>query len=71
MAKTQYSISHDAKRKGRPSGFVLPVKDVRLLAGAGFVTVIAGDMTLMPGLPSLPAGASIDIDEQGQIVGLY
>lgn len=71
MAKTQYSISHDAKRKGRPSGFVLPVKDVRLLAGAGFVTVIAGDMTLMPGLPSLPAGASIDIDEHGQIVGLY
>lgn len=71
MAKTQYSISHDAKRKGRPSGFVLPVKDVRLLAGAGFVTVIAGDMTLMPGLPSVPAGASIDLDEQGQIVGLY
>jgi formate--tetrahydrofolate ligase len=71
MAKTQYSISHDAKRKGRPSDFVLPVKDVRLLAGAGFVTVIAGDMTLMPGLPSSPAGASIDLDEQGQIVGLY
>lgn len=71
MAKTQYSISHDAKRKGRPSEFLLPVKDVRLLAGAGFVTVLAGDMTLMPGLPSLPAGAAIDIDERGELVGLY
>ncbi len=71
MAKTQYSISHDAKRKGRPSDFLLPVKDVRLLAGAGFVTVLAGDMTLMPGLPSLPAGAAIDIDEHGELVGLY
>ncbi len=71
MAKTQYSISHDAKRKGRPSDFLLPVKDVRLLAGAGFVTVLAGEMTLMPGLPSRPAGDAIDIDESGEIVGLY
>lgn len=71
MAKTQYSISHDARLKGRPSDFLLPVKDARLLAGAGFVTVLAGDMTLMPGLPSQPAGAAIDIDERGEIVGLY
>jgi formate--tetrahydrofolate ligase len=71
MAKTQYSISHDAAKKGRPSGFLLPVSDVRLLAGAGFVTVIAGNMQLMPGLPSNPAGASIDIDGQGRVVGLY
>lgn len=71
MAKTQYSISHDPARKGRPSDFLLPVTDVRLLAGAGFVTAIAGNMQLMPGLPSNPAGASIDVDEHGEIVGLY
>lgn len=71
MAKTQYSISHDSRRKGRPRDFLLPVTDARLLAGAGFVTVLAGDITLMPGLPSHPAGAAIDIDERGEIVGLY
>jgi formate--tetrahydrofolate ligase len=71
MAKTQYSISHDASKKGRPSGFLLPVSDVRLLAGAGFVTAIAGNMQLMPGLPSHPAGASIDVDARGEVVGLY
>jgi len=71
MAKTQYSFTHEAARKGRPTDFVLPIKDVRLLAGAGFVTAIAGDMILMPGLSSNPAGASIDIDDAGEIVGLY
>jgi formate--tetrahydrofolate ligase len=71
MAKTQYSISHDPALKGRPRGFRLQVKDARLLAGAGFVTVVAGNMMLMPGLPSQPAGDSIDVDEAGEVVGLY
>jgi formate--tetrahydrofolate ligase len=71
MAKTQYSISHDPALKGRPTGFRLPVKSVRLLAGAGFVTVVAGNIMLMPGLPTTPAGASIDVDDSGEVVGLY
>ncbi len=71
MAKTQYSISHDPAKKGRPRDFTLAIRDARLLAGAGFVTVVAGAITLMPGLPSVPAGASIDLDASGEIVGLY
>jgi formate--tetrahydrofolate ligase len=71
MAKTHLSLSHDPKLKGRPTGFTLPVRDVRLSAGAGFVYPLCGDMLTMPGLPSDPAGAHIDIDEQGQAVGLH
>jgi formate--tetrahydrofolate ligase len=71
MAKTHLSLSHDPKLKGRPTGFTLPVRDVRLSAGAGFVYPLCGSMMTMPGLPSDPAGAHIDIDEQGNIVGLY
>jgi formate--tetrahydrofolate ligase len=71
MAKTQYSLSHDAALKNRPTGFQLPIRDVRLSAGAGFVTPLVGEMRTMPGLPSRPGGENIDIDENGNTVGLF
>jgi formyltetrahydrofolate synthetase len=71
MAKTQSSLSHDPKLKGRPTGWRLPVRDARLFAGAGFVTVYCGNMMTMPGLPTRPAGEDVDIDEDGRIVGLF
>jgi formyltetrahydrofolate synthetase len=71
MAKTQYSLSHDAALKGRPSGFRVPIREVRLSAGAGFVTPLAGEMRTMPGLPSKPGGENIDLDSDGEIVGLF
>jgi len=71
MAKTQYSLSHDAALKGRPSGFRVPIREVRLSAGAGFVTPLVGEMRTMPGLPSKPGGENIDIDANGNIVGLF
>jgi len=71
VAKTQYSLSHDPALKGRPSGFKVPIREVRLSAGAGFVTPLAGEMRTMPGLPSHPAGEHIDIDAQGEIIGLF
>ena len=71
MAKTQYSLSHDAALKGRPTGFRIPIREVRLSAGAGFVTPLAGEMRTMPGLPSRPGGENIDIDANGEIVGLF
>jgi len=71
MAKTQYSLSHDANLKGRPSGFTVPIRDIRLSAGAGFITPLAGEMRTMPGLPSRPGGENIDIDADGNIVGLF
>jgi formate--tetrahydrofolate ligase len=71
MAKTHLSLSHDPKLKGRPRGFTLPVRDVRLSSGAGFVYPLCGEMMTMPGLPSDPAGAYMDIDERGEVVGLH
>lgn len=71
MAKTHLSLSHDPKAKGRPTGFTLPVRDVRLSAGAGFVYPLCGTMLTMPGLPHDPAGAHMDIDEKGEVVGLH
>ncbi len=71
MAKTQYSLSHDASLKGRPTGFTVPIREVRLSAGAGFITPICGEMRTMPGLPSRPGGEKIDIDADGNIVGLF
>jgi formate--tetrahydrofolate ligase len=71
MAKTQYSLSHDAKLLGRPTGFRVPIREVRLAAGAGFITPLAGDMRTMPGLNSKPGGERIDIDADGNIVGLF
>lgn len=71
MAKTQYSLSHDPKLLGAPKGWRLPVREVRLAAGAGFVYPICGDISTMPGLPSRPAFMDIDIDEDGVIQGLF
>jgi formyltetrahydrofolate synthetase len=71
MAKSQYSLSHDASLKGRPTGWRLPIREVRLSAGAGFVTPLAGEMRTMPGLPSRPGGEHIDLDAEGEIVGLF
>jgi formate--tetrahydrofolate ligase len=71
MAKTPLSLSHDPSLKGRPKGFTLPIKEVRLLAGAGFLTAVCSGIQLMPGLPRKPAGERIDLDPKaGQIVGL-
>jgi formate--tetrahydrofolate ligase len=71
MAKTQYSLSTDPGLKGRPSGFDVPLRDVRVSAGAGFVVVLTGDIVTMPGLPRKPSAELIDIDETGQVVGLF
>jgi formate--tetrahydrofolate ligase len=71
IAKTQYSLSHDPSLKGRPTDFRLPIRDVQVHAGAGFVTAFAGDMRTMPGLPSHPAGEKIDLDSQGHVQGLF
>jgi formate--tetrahydrofolate ligase len=71
MAKSQYSLSHDAALKGAPTGWRLPIREVRLSAGAGFVTPLAGEMRTMPGLPSKPGGENIDLDPEGEIVGLF
>jgi formate--tetrahydrofolate ligase len=71
VAKTHLSLSHDPNLKGRPTGFLFPVREVRLAAGAGFIYPLAGDMRTMPGLPSRPAGEKIDIDGDGNVVGLF
>jgi formate--tetrahydrofolate ligase len=71
MAKTQYSLSHDPKLLGRPTAFRVPIREVRLAAGAGFITPLAGDMRTMPGLNSKPGGERIDIDADGNVVGLF
>lgn len=70
MAKTQYSFSTDPDARGAPTGFTLPVREVRLSAGAGFVVVLCGDIMTMPGLPRVPAAAGIGMSEAGQVVGL-
>ena len=71
LAKTHLSLSHDPSLKGAPTGFRLPVREVRASVGAGFIYPICGDMRTMPGLASKPAAISIDLDENGDIVGLY
>ena len=71
IAKTHLSISSDPTLRGAPTGWRLPVREVRLSAGAGFVYAICGDMRTMPGLGSHPAAFDIDLDENGEIVGLY
>lgn len=70
IAKTQYSLSHDAARLGRPTGFRLPVREVRLCAGAGFVLALTDGINLMPRLPREPRARKIDLAADGQIVGL-
>jgi formyltetrahydrofolate synthetase len=71
MAKTHLSLSHDPNIKGRPDGFTLPIRDIRLSAGAGFLYPLCGEMRTMPGLPSVPAGTKVDIDSEGKVVGLF
>jgi len=71
MAKTHLSISHDPALKNAPSGFTLPVREVRASVGAGFIYPIIGAMRTMPGLPSKPAFMNVDIDENGEVVGLF
>jgi len=71
MAKTQASISDDPARVGRPDGFTLTVREVRVSAGAGFIVPITGSIMTMPGLPKRPAALSIDIDEDEKITGLF
>ncbi|MBN2579598.1 MAG: formate--tetrahydrofolate ligase [Pirellulales bacterium] len=71
IAKTQYSLSTDPLLVGRPKNFDVPLRDVMLASGAGFVVVLTGDIMTMPGLPKVPAAEAIDIDENGQIVGLF
>jgi len=71
MAKTHLSISHDPTLKGRPKNFRVPIRDIRASVGAGFLYPLLGDMRTMPGLPSDPAGAHIDIDKDGNVVGLF
>lgn len=71
MAKTQNSISHNASWRGAPKDYTFPVRDVQLYAGAGFVVALAGDIMTMPGLPKVPAAYSIDVDEMGNISGLF
>ena len=71
MAKTQYSFSTDPNLRGAPTGHSVPVREVRLSAGAGFIVVICGDIMTMPGLPRVPSAESIFINEEGQIDGLF
>ena len=71
IAKTQYSMSDDPKALGAPVGHTLHIRQVRLSAGAGFVVVFAGDIIAMPGLPKVPAAENIDVNEDGQITGLF
>ena len=71
MAKTQYSFTTDPSRRGAPTGFTIPVREVRLSAGAGFIVAICGEIMTMPGLPSVPAAESIDLNQNGQIEGLF
>ena len=71
IAKTQYSLSDDPILLGRPSGFNVKVREIRLAAGAGFLVVVTGSIMTMPGLPKVPAAEAIDIDENGKIYGLF
>ncbi len=71
MAKTQYSLSDDPTRLGRPTGFSVTVRELRLSAGAGFLVAITGNIMTMPGLPKRPAAMNMDIDAEGKITGLF
>ena len=71
MAKTQYSFSHDANMLGAPNGFEIPIREFRLNSGAGFVVAVLGEMMTMPGLPKRPAAADMDMDEDGNLLGVF
>jgi formate--tetrahydrofolate ligase len=71
MAKTQDSLSDDPKLRGRPQGFTITVRDVSISAGAGFIVPLAGQIMTMPGLPTRPAAEGIDVDDEGNITGIF
>jgi len=71
VAKTQYSLSDNPKKLGKPEGFTVTIRDVKLSSGAGFVVAYAGDIMTMPGLPKVPAANNIDVDDMGNIAGLF
>jgi len=71
VAKTQYSFSTDPTKRGAPSGHEIPIREVRLSAGAEFIVMVCGDIMTMPGLPKVPAAERIDIDDNGNIIGLF
>ena len=71
VAKTQYSLSDDAAKLGKPEHFTITVRDVTLSNGAGFVVVLTGNIMTMPGLPKVPAAEKIDVDNAGVITGLF
>jgi formate--tetrahydrofolate ligase len=71
MAKNQYSFSHDKKILGAPSGFNMPIRELRINAGAGFIVAVCGSMMTMPGLPKRPAAADMDMDEDGSLTGVF
>lgn len=71
VAKTQYSLSDNAELLGAPEDFVVTVKDVRVCTGAGFIVCETGNIMTMPGLPKVPAANRMDIDENGNITGLF
>ena len=71
IAKTQYSFSTNPALRGAPNGFTVPVREVRLSAGAGFIVVVTGQIMTMPGLPKVPSANSIMLDEKGLIQGLF
>ena len=71
MAKTQYSFSTDPNKRGAPTGHIVPIRELRLSAGAEFIVVVTGEIMTMPGLPSVPAANSIRLDDEGQIQGLF
>ncbi|MBR3393269.1 MAG: formate--tetrahydrofolate ligase, partial [Firmicutes bacterium] len=71
IAKTQYSLSDNPKKLGRPKGFQITIRQVDVSSGAGFIVALAGDIMTMPGLPKVPAAESIDVDQDGNITGLF
>ena len=71
MAKTKYSLTDDASKLGRPTGFRITVRQLNVSAGAGFIVALTGNIMKMPGLPKVPAAERIDIDENGVISGLF
>jgi formate--tetrahydrofolate ligase len=71
MAKTQYSFSDDATLLGRPKGFTITVRDIKVSRGAGFLVALTGEIMTMPGLPKVPAANHMDILPSGEIVGLF
>lgn len=71
IAKTQYSLSHDPALKGAPEGFVVPIRDVRMAAGAGYLYALAADIQTIPGLPTAPGYLNVEVDERGEVDGLF